>query len=322
VQFIGEKNTCVDYYSNGQWQTSQPDIVLTVNKAHTVLIRLRRSLLEPLTDCPGLDDEIKLQPRTSSRNKRSADNLVSPIKKVPRIDQDSAPLQSKGKGKERMTDIVDIDSSSPSPPPRVSQNSKGKGKAKVTDIIVIDPASPSPPPPPRVPTEIQPNSKTTKPFPLEHLLPESSRSHTSRLSGSRKAFPRDYYVVEIIEGLHTMNTKIDSERISQEAAFHVIFPGAKYHKGQLSSTRTILARAGDRLQRRFRKYGATSEGMWRKLKALLPKMILNKGFADDQAIRDLELSADDYLSDTIPKQIISNQANMRTISLPHHTVFS
>ena len=152
----------MDYYLNGQWQTRQPDIVLTVNKAHTVLIRLRRSLLEPLTDCLGLDDEIKLQPRTSSRNKCGANDLVSPIKKVPRVDQDSAPLQSKGKGKERAVDIIDIDSPSPSPPPQV-------------------PTSTS--------TKIQPNSKSTKPFPLEHLLAESSHPGTSRLSGSRKAFP-------------------------------------------------------------------------------------------------------------------------------------
>ncbi|KIM77021.1 hypothetical protein PILCRDRAFT_12382 [Piloderma croceum F 1598] len=102
-----------------------------------------------------------------------------------------------------------------------------------------------------------------------------------------------------------MNKKIDSEHISQEAAFRIIFPGVKYHKGQLSSTRIILAHAGDRLQRRFWKYGTTSDGTWRKLKALLPKTILDKGFADHQAIRDLKLSADDYSSDTTRKQIIS-----------------
>ncbi|KIM77022.1 hypothetical protein PILCRDRAFT_12383 [Piloderma croceum F 1598] len=162
VEFIDEKDICVDYYLNGRWQTSQPDVVLTVNKAHTVLIRLCRSLLEPLTDCPGLDDKIKLQPRTSSRNKRGADDLVSPIKKVPCVDQDSAPLQSKGKGKERAVDIIDIDSPSPSPLPQV-------------------PTSTS--------TKIQPNSKSTKPFPLEHLLAKSGHPGTSCLSGSRKAFP-------------------------------------------------------------------------------------------------------------------------------------
>ena len=114
-----------------------------------------------------------------------------------------------------------------------------------------------------------------------------------------------------------MNKKIDSERISQEAAFRIIFPDAKYHKGQLSSARIILARAGDRLQRRFQKYGTTSDGTWRKLKALLPKTILDKGFADDQAIRDLELSTDDYSSDTTCKQIIStddSNSNSKSMS--------
>ena len=66
AHFFGPKATYVDYYRDSQWRTSQLNIVLVVNRAHAVLLRLRPSLLEALVDCPGLDKEIKLQPRLST----------------------------------------------------------------------------------------------------------------------------------------------------------------------------------------------------------------------------------------------------------------
>jgi hypothetical protein len=101
-----------------------------------------------------------------------------------------------------------------------------------------------------------------------------------------------------------MSQKMDADRISQKVAFGVVFPGVKYHKGQLLHTCTILTRAGDKLQHQFHKYSATLDGTWANLKALLPKMILNKGFTDDEAIHALEVSEDNY-SDSAPKQVIS-----------------
>jgi hypothetical protein len=266
AHIFGPKATYIDYYWDGQWQTSQLDVVLVINRAHAVLLRLRPSLLEALVECPGLDKEIKLQPRLSTRNKRAADDLVSPIKKVARVDVESAPSQSGGKGKEKATEIIIINS--PSPPAQLSMSTF-------------------------VPQTRPP--KSVAPFPLD--LPEPN------FSKARKSFPRDYYVSEVIEGLRVMSQKMDADRISQRVAFSVVFPGVKYHKGQLSQTRTILTRAGDKLRRRFRKYGTTSDGTWANLKALLPKTILDKGFTDDGSIRALEVSEDDY-SDGAPKQVI------------------
>ena len=45
------------------------NVVLVVNRAHAVLLRLCPSFLEALVECSGLDKEIKLQPRLSTRKK-------------------------------------------------------------------------------------------------------------------------------------------------------------------------------------------------------------------------------------------------------------
>jgi hypothetical protein len=219
-------------------------------------------------DFPGLDKEIKLQPRLSTRNKRAAHDLVSPIKKAARVDVESTPSQPGGKGKEKATEIIVINSPSP--------------RAQSSTLTFVQQSRSKP--------------KSVAPFPLDLPEPDSSKAH--------KSFPRDYYVSEVIEGLHVMSQKMDTDRISQKIAFCIVFPGVKYHKGQLSHTRTILTRAGDKLQRRFRKYGATSDGTWANLKALLPKTILDKGFTDEEAIHALEVSEDDS-SDSAPKQVIS-----------------
>jgi hypothetical protein len=55
AHFFGPKATYVNYYWDGQWRTSQLNIVLVVNRAHAVLLCLHPSLLEVLVDCPGLD---------------------------------------------------------------------------------------------------------------------------------------------------------------------------------------------------------------------------------------------------------------------------
>ena len=101
THIFGPKATYIDYYWDGQWQTSQVNIVLVVNRVHAVLLHLCPSLLKALVECPGLNKEIKLQPRLSTRNKCAADDLVSPIKKVACVDVESGPSQSGGKGKEK-----------------------------------------------------------------------------------------------------------------------------------------------------------------------------------------------------------------------------
>ena len=100
--------------------------------------------------------------------------------------------------------------------------------------------------------QTRPKPKYVAPFPLNLPEPNFSKAH--------KYFLRDYYVSEVIEGLCCMRHKMDANRISQQVAFSVIFPGVKYHKGQLLQTHTILTHPGDKLQYKFHKYGTISDG--------------------------------------------------------------
>jgi len=45
----------------------QPDIPITVNTTHPILIQLFPSVVEPLMDCPGLKDKLHLQPCGSNK---------------------------------------------------------------------------------------------------------------------------------------------------------------------------------------------------------------------------------------------------------------
>jgi hypothetical protein len=245
-------------YWDGQWVMSQLDVIVTVNIAYPVLIRLRPTLIEPLTDCPGLDDELKLQPRAMSKNKRAAATVVSPMK-APRLDSYSTAPETIRKDEPRATDIV-INSRSPSPvAPTLPLLARGK-----TPSVSSQP-------------------RGLAPFPLDlGPLAKHSKSTTSQ-----KAWPRDYHVCEVIEGLKLIGSKMDKGG-SQSAAFAEVFHGAKYHKGQMSGTRRILSRAGAILQDRFDNFGRSSRGTWKAFKAYLPNSIADKAFSDEQAIRDLE----------------------------------
>jgi hypothetical protein len=235
----------IDYW-DGRWVTSKLDIAITVNKAYPILIRLRPSL-HALTDCPGLDEQLKRQPRVSTKSKRTSDTLVSPLKKAPRLGDQSVASESREKG-------------------------KGKEVAKSS--------SPSPTYSPFV----HGTFRKPAPFPLD-LDPVAV---TSVSSSSHKAWPRDFYVCEVVKGLKHLGEKMDSEKLSQRSTFLVIFPAVKYNKTQMANTRLILDRAGSILRNRFVEYGKAPKGTWKAFRAQLPKTILDKSFAGHQAIRELE----------------------------------
>jgi hypothetical protein len=205
---------------------------------------------------------LKLQPRTSATSKRAGETLVSPLKKVPHLDNQSTASQY--------------------------GHTDSKGKQKEADTVIVD--SPSLQPMPAVSTST--SSCKPAPFPMDVS------------SASPKAWPRDFYVCTVVEGLDTINTKMDNDRVTQYAAFAVTFPNVKYNKTQMVNTRLILKRAGPVLRHRFVGYGQTPKGTWRAFKSVLPPTILDKFFSDDQAIRDLEelesdssTSGDDIRSD-------------------------
>jgi hypothetical protein len=155
-------------------------------------------------DCPGLDKEIKLQPRLSTRDKHTANYLVSLIKKAACVDVESTPLQSGGKGEEKATEIIVINS--PSPPAQLS-----------TSTFVQQ-------------TRLKPKSVAL--FPLNLPEADSSKAH--------KSFPQDYYISEVIKGLRIMSQKTDTDHISQKVAFGVIFPSGNWGENENGLSSMII----------------------------------------------------------------------------------
>jgi hypothetical protein len=59
--------------------------VLTVEKGQRILLKIRQSLRKSLEDCPGIEDELDMQPKYRSIGvKRPAEDLVSPPRKAQR----------------------------------------------------------------------------------------------------------------------------------------------------------------------------------------------------------------------------------------------
>jgi len=243
------KGAFINYW-DGRWVSSQLDVVITVNKAYPILIRLRPSL-QALTDCPGLDTQLKCQPRASTKRNHTSDTLVSPLKKAARLSDQSAASESRDKGKGK--EVVESRSPLLTHTPFVRN-------------VLRQPA----------------------PFPLDLDSVSPSKAVTSVSSPSLKAWPRDFYVCDVVKGLKNLAEKMDSKKLSQHSAFSTIFPGVKYNKTQMANTQLILDHVGAILQDQFVEYGKVPKATWKVFRAQLPRTILDKSFVDHQAIQDLE----------------------------------
>jgi hypothetical protein len=81
-----QPTTKLDFW-RGEWITVSLDTVLTVEKGQQVLLKIRPSLRKTLDDCPGIEEELEMQPKYRSVGvKRPAEELVSPARKSQRCD--------------------------------------------------------------------------------------------------------------------------------------------------------------------------------------------------------------------------------------------
>jgi len=88
-----DDSSLLDHWQ-GEWKTIRISTPITVEKGQRALLRLRPSLREYLTDCPGIEKELQLQPKRPSGTKRAAETLVSPIKKVIHTKNTSSAVES------------------------------------------------------------------------------------------------------------------------------------------------------------------------------------------------------------------------------------
>ena len=77
-----DEKSWIDIYIDGNFKSFRfhGDGSITVEKGQPVLIHLRPTLRDELTDCPGLAEYLEKQPKGQSKLKCSTDALISPIK--------------------------------------------------------------------------------------------------------------------------------------------------------------------------------------------------------------------------------------------------
>ncbi|KAF8065381.1 hypothetical protein FPV67DRAFT_182093 [Lyophyllum atratum] len=80
----------------GEWTLHPVDSSINVTTQQRLLLRLRLTIEDELSDCLELDDELESQPKRKLLvTKRRGETLVSPVKKVARLDTTSFPTPTK-----------------------------------------------------------------------------------------------------------------------------------------------------------------------------------------------------------------------------------
>ncbi|KAF9651041.1 hypothetical protein BDM02DRAFT_3164220 [Thelephora ganbajun] len=268
VSDLGLNPACfVDCYNpvSGHWEQHAVSTVRTVESEQRVLYRVRKSFLEGLSDdeCPGLREEIALQPRplhqTVSYNpvlsptvtavKRSAPDSVDEgghSAKYYRVDRVTfSPATVPGNSY-----IVPSTDTQPYPSPSSTSNQ----------------AYPSPPP---FPSPLASKRATTDqifaytPTPKEPL-PSGSSSVTfpHHPHPPLKRWPNDYTVSEVSEGFKQMDSLVTQQpTLTQKCAFEKVF-GCRYVKSTVCRHRSVWRRADDGVKAAFEVMGTDERAVW------------------------------------------------------------
>jgi len=214
-----------------------------VERDQRLLYRFRHSLSVVVSDCPGLEEEIKRQHGDDKRSlKRRLEEPVSPVKIEPNLvefshinnksqkrTKDASPGGSHSAstdtlGASKQTAISISDTEGAAPPAPICKSGKGKGRNKSEASVT-----------------------TKDPF-IE--LP------------CDREWPKDWSVTEIMDGM----SKIDNDDRSNRIIFSETF-GQRYKKSTYFDTRKVLNAAPSKLKLRFQGYGKTSQGLWPKFVA-------------------------------------------------------
>lgn len=91
TEFQLHTSSLFDLWEDNQWKIIRTSTVIMVEKDRKVLLRLRVSLREGLCldDCPGIEEELAQQPRAMGTKRASQVDLVSPLKKVAKMNDNS-----------------------------------------------------------------------------------------------------------------------------------------------------------------------------------------------------------------------------------------
>jgi hypothetical protein len=230
-EFQLDDKSLVDVW-RGEWKTISINIPITVEKGQLTLLRLRPSMREPLMDCPGIEKELELQSKRPLGTKRAAELVVSPVKKAQRVG-----LTSTAAGKAHEKSVTPLRSPSPIP-----QNSSPIHPIESRKIIPLPSHRPS---------------KTTS---ASHKSKSTSSASTTK--ATVRTWPIDFYICEIVHGLLTIRTKIDSD---PSQTWKDLFPkvfGAKLVKSTFHKYRPMFDQAPDWLKSHLDNKGKVEEAKW------------------------------------------------------------
>lgn len=231
---LGDKSW-IDVFVDGGFKSYQirKQSSIQVERGREVLIRLRPSLREPLTDCPGIERYIAKQASArTSLGKRQGDALVSPLKlsKAPRLSTGSSTSEAP-------IDTFSAPTRSPSP-----------------DIFQV--AS----------TQSQAQPPATSSFHHSHSRKHKS-DKMSKSKGKGKAkrkWPFHFYMSEIVSGLHRLKQMKDNKRKSKiEDNFGEVFSGAKFPKTTFYNSKKLVESASNAVVvGKFVALGETDDALW------------------------------------------------------------
>ena len=272
VSDLGLNPACfVDCYNpvSGHWEQHAVSTVRTVESEQRVLYRVRKSFLEGLSDeeCPGLREEITLQPRPLHQTV-SYNSVLAPTTAVKRSAPDSLD-ESGHSAKYYRVDRVTFS------PAAVSGNNyivpSADAQPYPSPSSTSNQAYPSPPP---FPSPLVSKRATAdqifgySPAPKESLPSSSSSSSSSSVAFPHhphpplKRWPNDYTVSEVSDGFKQMDSLVTQQpTLTQKCAFEKVF-GCRYVKSTVCRHRSVWRRADNGVKAMFESMGTDERAVW------------------------------------------------------------
>ena len=272
VSDLGLNPACfVDCYNpvSGHWEQHAVSTVRTVESEQRVLYRVRKSFLEGLSDdgCPGLREEITLQPRPLHQTV-SYNTVLAPATAVKR----PAPESVDESGHSAKYYRIDRVTFSPATVPGNSYIvSSTDAQPYPSPSSTSNQAYPSPPPFPS--PLVSKRVATDQIFAYTHTSKESLPSGSLSGSSSSIAFPHhphpplkrwpnDYTVSEVSDGFKQIDSLVAQQpTLTQKCAFEKVF-GCRYVKSTVCRHRSVWRRADDEVKVAFESMGTDERAVW------------------------------------------------------------
>lgn len=243
--------------------------VRTIESEQRVLYRVRKSFLEGLSDdeCPGLKEEVTLQPRPLHQTVS-----YNPVLTATTAVKRSAPDSIDESGHSAKYYRVDRATFSPPMVPSSSYIvSSTETQPYPSPSSTSNQAYPSPPP---FPSPLVSKRATTDqiftypPTPKEPLQNGTSSGSVSSIAFPHhphpplKRWPNDYTVSEVSEGFKQMDLLVTQQpTLTQKCAFEKVF-GCRYVKSTVCRHRSVWRRAEDGVKAAFESMGTDERAVW------------------------------------------------------------